>query len=1546
MANLLTRAYNSTLGVPQQFLFRFLKAMQDEDIDLFSREGILAPELLPVLGVAASHETDLSAKDVFGDNGFVGNLALDILTDPATFLTAGATGIAKAGKAVNKSRITSGLFKKGGKEMKEAGIDVMAHKTAGDLRKSMMVAAQDGKLTTRSAKNAIKELGKVDADTLVTDMLKSTGKEDLLISIPGLARWGAEVRAPQALQKHKSWFAFQNAMVYGKAVETSKPVLAWMGTKIRGMGDVGEVLMDQAVNAAGIPQAFKKGVAGLDSKFRLESGKYGNDEMAAANFRVSYGAAAREIEKTDIQQTVKKLRKKLAKGASLDELVRTSGVPKDLREEILGWPKSKEHPVAIDAMPEKIGEFLLEIQTQGRQTKRTIDEAMGKFRKKTKESFGHWTGDAAFEIGQTVRKGIQLVFHRNEPVTKEWLKEIQDNYLERKAKAHIILESVQKEQIQHVQNIADATGHTPEKIKKILNIHTEGTIHPLDVAANRAAMIKGGRHAVGAKKNYADILGRMRGTIEGLRIHTNLDKDTLKWLDALDATTLEVMTSKGMHFDRRELIELMAEDLAPEVRHLAGKRIADLSDSDLTLLQRPDSIPETDLRKSVQQVLLNRKNAKEYKDISKAPQLTVFRPEEVVKSRRIEDLDMDSLKARHAEAPLGSELRKRLGDTIKKKTQGKPPKKAYLGTEVPETLLPTTSKPTRLDQLDEDGLKAQIRATDDPVLRKNLRDTLKKLQKGQKPKKAIRSIEVNHPLGDNLTPEMDILAKYELALADLAQGRFTAITLHNLESGTQALGRLLPEQAKAVLKGADPKDLDAVFGLSDDATRLAHQANGFSMGAPLGYLPRLRNRSRDRALSTLVGRMDDQVALKGVASNMKKRLDNGRSLTLDEIGTVNMDLAKSGTAEGKALAAEVDEFLKKEGLAPGIYQEDHLDIMIGRMGRDFEHVSSAKLIEDAFNHEKAGDIGMVGGRIVQVFDDYQVPIIHKDVKKTGVKAGKKGTKQTTKAAETYVPARTIVIETSDGRRIPLDLHEIQAEGKSVELLGTDADTLGNAFVAHQLGGANLNPLKDAREGQWVVTGGDDVLSMFRGNVVPPPSKWADALSVYDYVNFTLKHFQTVLRPAHSFGNLLSGIFQSQAAGASVGSIAAANIDVTRVMFGLDEALEITGAAARATGTKRVLTASRRTVDGIHGLMSGRKLGSLVDEAGTVKNKLGQEASHLDIWSEALENGLLTGTFAGEELKIGGHASGVSVERAARLEALRFKDERTWGEGVSNFWKEIEGATKIPEIHARMTTVYALYYDGHSIPDAVKLATDAHVDYSKLGIGERQVLKRMIPFYTFSRNYVPYALEKMARNPRLIAPWKAAVENSGLMGVDSNGKVVFEKGKFQLDLGRSNANIDALMAVMGVAEHLLPGNIATVKGIQSVETPGFMGLGSGGFAGVVKGAMSDDGFSADSTAKALIDATFVGRFFENLYDTAVERDLNPINDFVTSMVIPARINNDPNKSRQFQANMARRALRRIELSLKEAKSPQEAQGLLQEANDIKQALLTVQQDFGN
>jgi len=61
------RILNPTFGVFQQPLWRIWRAMEDEDIDLFSKQGLMDPALLPGLGVMFSPENSVMPDELFGD---------------------------------------------------------------------------------------------------------------------------------------------------------------------------------------------------------------------------------------------------------------------------------------------------------------------------------------------------------------------------------------------------------------------------------------------------------------------------------------------------------------------------------------------------------------------------------------------------------------------------------------------------------------------------------------------------------------------------------------------------------------------------------------------------------------------------------------------------------------------------------------------------------------------------------------------------------------------------------------------------------------------------------------------------------------------------------------------------------------------------------------------------------------------------------------------------------------------------------------------------------------------------------------------------------------------------------------------------------------------------------------------------------------------------------------------------------------------------------------------------------------------------------------
>tara|TARA_R110000765_G_scaffold75819_1_gene148563 strand:- start:2144 stop:12379 length:10236 start_codon:yes stop_codon:yes gene_type:complete len=99
---------NPTLGVFEQPLWRIWRALQDEEVDLFSGKGILDPHLLPFLGMAFDPKNSVMPdeklkrfnKTVGTDmSGFGAELGVAIATDPLSWLTSGLSSLGKGGKA-------------------------------------------------------------------------------------------------------------------------------------------------------------------------------------------------------------------------------------------------------------------------------------------------------------------------------------------------------------------------------------------------------------------------------------------------------------------------------------------------------------------------------------------------------------------------------------------------------------------------------------------------------------------------------------------------------------------------------------------------------------------------------------------------------------------------------------------------------------------------------------------------------------------------------------------------------------------------------------------------------------------------------------------------------------------------------------------------------------------------------------------------------------------------------------------------------------------------------------------------------------------------------------------------------------------------------------------------------------------------------------------------------------------------------------------------------------------------------------------------------
>tara|TARA_R100001082_G_scaffold111273_1_gene94634 strand:+ start:4349 stop:14581 length:10233 start_codon:yes stop_codon:yes gene_type:complete len=96
------KVFNTTFGIVQQPLWRMWRAAKEEDIDLWSKQGLLDPALLPILGMAFDNKNTVMPDELFGDH-LGAQIGMSILTDPLAFATSGLTGLARTAKATGKA---------------------------------------------------------------------------------------------------------------------------------------------------------------------------------------------------------------------------------------------------------------------------------------------------------------------------------------------------------------------------------------------------------------------------------------------------------------------------------------------------------------------------------------------------------------------------------------------------------------------------------------------------------------------------------------------------------------------------------------------------------------------------------------------------------------------------------------------------------------------------------------------------------------------------------------------------------------------------------------------------------------------------------------------------------------------------------------------------------------------------------------------------------------------------------------------------------------------------------------------------------------------------------------------------------------------------------------------------------------------------------------------------------------------------------------------------------------------------------------------------
>ena len=263
VAGWIDRVFNSTIGLPQQVIWRFGRAAMDPKIDVLSKKGILDPALIP-FNMFSTHEEDVmpdymaetlgfgTSMGRRGGTGWGSQLFSAIATDPLTYLSGGATGLAKTGKLATKA-ITNGSVKKVLVGMAEAAgksIDELMQgmspqqfvdevlPAAGELLRDtsgfkafletrrLRKLSSGMKAASRLAVDQAKRKGAPIAESAlrIADGIRNTGARQVAFGLPNFLTFGLKFNI-DVFAGHSSWWGLLTKGVNGVGEATGRAFL-------------------------------------------------------------------------------------------------------------------------------------------------------------------------------------------------------------------------------------------------------------------------------------------------------------------------------------------------------------------------------------------------------------------------------------------------------------------------------------------------------------------------------------------------------------------------------------------------------------------------------------------------------------------------------------------------------------------------------------------------------------------------------------------------------------------------------------------------------------------------------------------------------------------------------------------------------------------------------------------------------------------------------------------------------------------------------------------------------------------------------------------------------------------------------------------------------------------------------------------------------------------------------------------------------------------------------------------------------------------------
>lgn len=1486
--------WNSTFGIPQQVIYRTIRAMQNPNVDLLSEQGLLDSSLIPIFGFFDDDRNDVSAEEMvrrtgkllgtkLDPNSMANQLGIGIFTDPTTFLTGGLTALGRGGAAAVKAANVGGVKQR----LLRSGIDMtdlMSGKGSKITKKTFLnhidKTLSEGKnlksLSRFRLRQAKKHLADLDFKYM-NDIFANAGKSELRLGLPILHRYGANIYKSDS---HKWWLKLMASEVgktsAGKAIATTaapianlpfiKGGLQRMSTLGSGMklGRVADniykttTLSEKQVERIGTVltpagQKIKEGVStltpavarntfqslvdgGLDPrraflKTILSAG--GN----ASSVRVPKNEAALE----DMFQRFYKSFFNLADDIKVDKAVWTKNL--DGFGTAIGSQLSKFKGRYQRAM-EKFHESFITREVNpavDKATKDAREKGILSWWKKGKQINNAWAKiwkhGTDFKSLDEANKLLVKLEAQTTSELREVGKRLSD-LLGQDAKALGIEADQLDNMLLHAAQGQPRLEEIAEWVNK-LNLSDAGATEAgvvLDNFVNRLLSLvqQNGVYVRDGKSNplLAELMEHVSnqfGNIDGLSPleFKAFFGDQKAWIPKVsaresiggDARNKIIVSLKGntkLRHKGRYLGELEDAELDEVLDDLLGAQVIKRKIQGTALQKALRAVPE--LRKLQKELKLNDREM--YDVLKRAEKKSV-----VLVSKRVGNKKVSK--------KLTDDQRLRLNDVV---TKG----------EYDFSLKP------RLSDLSEGRRKLY-----------NAVNTIKKLRKAGQEEIRVPLPRPMEPLPARV-PEsvgarvIETGKDVELNDMGLATAKLWAVAkelqrgskgkavdpalLNMIEESLTDISRAWDTSMREVL-GDNTKFLDEIQNIQRQSFIRAVEQGAHTLSSPLAYVGRVFTKAQSRALDGILSDKQVQGAISATAlptmgATFARSADN---MTLEEMNEIYHEVQKGSSAQ-RAAAKPFTDFVEQVAKEAGIDLDERFSesIYMATLGRAIQaghtagNVNYATSAIDALTKSSQGIAGQIVGKI-----------IHGERINFGTtqKLGKAKVEQTkTTAKQTDVKYEGIqsgfIVKDKDGYE-----HLVQSEmmngsmGTAGILLGDQyADTataLGVRATRGPLdpseGIASLGPLNAERLANQHVIIGDK--ATVNGIFNSMQSTWSNSKEhwiLYDQLNYTIKKWQTVFRPAFWEANLMSMASQLTVIGSKPHEIVGGLWDALRFLGGNAEAVKaysrftIHDSANKGKKLMGFLPRSQSNVnldfldivrgEGIDKILAlspeevikkypHLKPEDLVFHADGATYSLDEM---LEVWRETN----MFGTFTSEGLRRGTSNTRTMLElRASGTEDYAKSKLSVIGGGLK---KTGEGLAKIAEgteVTARLTGFFAQLRAGKSLSQAAENVKIATIDYNNLTKAERHGIKRVIPYYTFARHFIPaagnYFLEhqdRMTRNAHFIM----------------NGPFREERGRLKLDFEAFGEELE--MDATRILPHL--------EALKVMETVGEVFLGTG------------------------------------------------------------------------------------------------------------------------